>query len=335
MSVIDWDRTVDRDSMDWQPQRDAFCASYNVPEPRLPLKEIAHWDAVLQQRNVGADALHRERAYVAPGYFYMPVSDEPDGPALAELLASAAGADWLLVPSLPEAHCNDALRAAGAIAVPFMPVAYFRTSGHMDSALRAAVGDRQYKSIMKITAKAENACRNEVYRLSDISDDHRALDDFAVLQALNVAKYGHSRNIYTREVLAMLARSTDAAKYYIRLDYDKTSGLPLYGSLNYADEERAVFLNLVGGQDRDRVPAGLNLYVADYYQVYRLASELGFDNICLGRGAIEGKMRVGANHVVDLVNVVVPVNTRRTQAMNEFANMGIADKAAAPRREPE
>ncbi len=74
----------------------------------------------------------------------------------------------------------------------------------------------------------------------------------------------------------MLARSMDAAKYYLRLDYEKTSDIPLYGSLNYADEERAVFSNLVGGQDRDRVPDGLNLYIADYYQVYRLASELGF-----------------------------------------------------------
>jgi hypothetical protein len=326
---------MERDSMDWQPQRDAFCASYNVPEPRLPLKEIAHWDAVLQQRNVRNDALHQERAYVAPGYFYMPVSDLPDGPKLAELLASADGSDWLMVPSLPKTDRNDALRAAGAIAVPFMQVAYFRTSGRMDSALRTAVGDRQYKSITRIASNAEGACRSEIYRLSDISDGHRALDDFAALQALNVAKYRHSRNIYAREVLGTLARSTDAAKYYLRLDYEKTSDIPLYGSLNYADEERGVFLNLVGGQDRDRVPGGLNLYIADYYQVYRLASELGFDNICLGRGAIEGKVRVGANHIVDLVNWLIPVNTRRTRAMTEFANVGMTDEAAASRRTSE
>jgi len=319
--------------MDWQPQRGAFCASHNVPEPRLPLSEIAHWDAVLQHRGVSNDALHQEGAYVAPGYFYMPVSNQPDGPKLAELLDSAAGSDWLLVPSVPKTQYNDALHAANAIAVPFMQVAYFRTSGRMDAALRTAVGDRQYKSIRRITSKAEDACRSEIYRLSDISDGHRALDDFAVLQALNGAKYRHSKNLYTREVLGMLARSMDAAKYYLRLEYEKASDIPLYGALSYADEERAVFSALVGGQDRDRVPDGLNLYIAGLYQLYRLASDLGFDNICLGRGAIEGKMRLGANHIVDLVNWLIPVNTRRTLAMNEFA--GMTDKAAAPRREPE
>jgi hypothetical protein len=321
--------------MDWQPQHDAFCASHDVPEPRLPLKEIAHWDAVLQQRGVTNDALHQESAYIAPGYFYMPVSDQPDGPKLAELVDSAAGSDWLLVPSLPKAHCNHALHAAEAIAVPFMQVAYFRTSGCMDSALRTAIGDKQYKSIRRITSNAEGACRSEIYRLSDTADGHRALDDFAVLQALNVAKYRHSRNLYTREVLGMLARSMDAAKYYLWLDYDKASDIPLSGSLSYADEERGVFSLLVSGKNPERVPDRLNLYIANYYQLYRLASELGFDNICLGRGAIEAKVRVGANHIVELVNWLIPVNTRQLRAMNEFANVEINDEAAAPRREPE
>lgn len=319
--------------MDWQPQRDAFCASHNVAEPQLPLKDIAHWDAVLQHRRVRNDALHHEYAYVAPGYFYMPASAQPDGPKLAELLDSAAGSDWLLVPSLPKTQCNDALHAAEAIAVPFMQVAYFRTSGRMDFALQTAVGDRQYRSIRKITSKAADACSSEIYRLSDIADGHRALDDFAVLQALNVAKYQHSRNLYTREVLGMLARSMDAEKYYLRLDYEKASNTPLYGSLSYADDERAVFSILVSGQDRDRVPDGLNLYIADYYLMYRLASELGFDNICLGRGAIEGKVRLGANHIVDLVNWLIPVNTHRTHAMNEFAIAGMTGAAATPRKE--
>ncbi|MCV7039410.1 hypothetical protein BST36_02270 [Mycolicibacterium moriokaense] len=321
--------------MDLQPQRDAFCASYNVAGPQLPLMGIAHWDAVLRHRGVNGDPLHQENAYVAPGYFYMPVSDEPDGPKLAELMDSAADSDWLLIPSLPKTPRNDAMHAAESIAVPFMQVAYFRTSGCVDSALRTAVGDKQYKAIRRITRKAEDACRSEVYRLSDISASHRALDDFAVLQALNGAKYRHSRNLYTREVLSMLARSTDAAKYYLRLDYDRASDVPLSGSLGYADEERAVFSKLVRGQDRDHVPDGINLYIADFYRVYQLASELGFDNICLGRGAIEGKMRLGANHIVDLVNWLIPVNTRRTREMNEFATAEMTDVTAASRREPE
>ena len=321
--------------MDCQPQRDAFCASHNVSEPRLPLSEIAHWDAVLQHRGVSNDALHQEGAFVAPGYFYMPVSSQPDGSKLTELLDSAAGSDWLLVPSLPKTQCNDALRAAEAIAVPFMQVAYLRTAGHLDSALRTAVGDKRYKSITRHATKAQDACRSEMYRLSEIPDSHRALDDFAVLQALNTAKYRHSKNLYTREVLGMLARSTDSAKYYVRLDYEKASDIPLYGALSYADEDQGVFAVLVVGQDRDRVPDGLNLYIAGFYRLYQFAGELGFDDICLGRGAIEGKLRLGANHVVDLVNWLIPVDTRRTRAMDEFANAGMTDEAAASRRGPE
>ncbi|MCQ4120654.1 hypothetical protein [Rhodococcus tibetensis] len=305
--------------MEWQPQRDAFCKSHDVSQPQLPLMDIAHWDAVLQRREVRNESLHRELAYVAPGYFYMPVSDEPDERRLAALLDLASTADWLLVPSLLRSQRD---RGVHVIAVPFMQAAYFRSSGRVDFTLRATVGDRQYKAITKLTSKAEAACDTEIHRLSELADDHRALHDFAVLQALNVAKYGHSRNLYTHNILRSLARSPEGTKYYLKLDYEKSTNAPVNASLSYADDERGVFTMLVQGLDRDRIPRGLNLYITDYYQLYQFADRLGFEDICLGRGAIESKVRVGANHVVDLDNWLIPVNTRQRQAMHEYAGMG-------------
>ncbi|MDV7269088.1 hypothetical protein R4315_31720, partial [Rhodococcus oxybenzonivorans] len=64
------------------------------------------------------------------------------------------------------------------------------------------------------------------------------------------------------------------------------------------------------------------LYITDYYQLYQFADRLGFEDICLGRGAIESKVRVGANHIVDLDNWLIPVNTRQRQAMHDYAISG-------------
>lgn len=96
--------------MEWLPQRDAFCNSHNVPRPQLPLRNIAHWNAVLQRGTSSDDALHHERAYVAPGYFYMPVCDEPDDRTLAELSSLASTADWFAGPFRSQIRSRSARR---------------------------------------------------------------------------------------------------------------------------------------------------------------------------------------------------------------------------------
>jgi hypothetical protein len=96
--------------------------------------------------------------------------------------------------------------------------------------------------------------------------------------------------------------------------------MPIYGSLSYADQQRGVFSQLVQGQDRSQVPEGLNLYISDYYQLYKVADGLGFQISCLGRGAIDIKRRMGANLVVDLENWVIPVRTTNKYQMHEFSS---------------
>jgi hypothetical protein len=283
-------------------RRTAFCTSYDIAEPRLRLRDIAHWAAVAPDHGSGP---HDDVAYVVPGYFYLPVSETPDDQQVHEWLTEAGPADWVLVPSVPN---RGVVRWSGraVVSVPFLPVAYFRVTGTLDACLRATVGGGQYKDMVRLTRKAEQLCRSEFHRLSDLPAGSPMLEDFADLQARNVAKYGHIRNLYRSEVLRELTGSA-GDRYYLKVDYDRASGVPLYGSLSYADEQRGVFSQLVQGQDRDRVPAGLNLYVSDYYQLYRAADVLGFRSHCLGRGAVDAKRRLGANDVVDLVNVLIPV----------------------------
>jgi hypothetical protein len=135
-----------------------------------------------------------------------------------------------------------------------------------------------------------------------------------------VDKYQHVKNLYSLEAMQALARSTEGSKYYIKMNYDKTTHAPVYGSLSYADEQRGVFSQLVQGQDRSQVPAGLNLYVSDYYQLYKVAESLGFKNNCLGRGAIDIKIRMGANRVVDLESWLIPIRTNNPHQMHEFSS---------------
>lgn len=59
-------------------QRAAFCLAYGVHEPCVPLRQVAHWQAMLHGVS-GLDlAVHHEYAYLAPGYFYLGASQAPD-----------------------------------------------------------------------------------------------------------------------------------------------------------------------------------------------------------------------------------------------------------------
>ncbi len=307
------------ESAPWEPQRAAFCTSHGVGAPTLRLREIAHWAAVMDGARQPGDPVHDELAHLAPGYFYLPVSDEPDEARLARLLAEAGAgdADWLLLPSVRSVP--SAALGLDHVAVGFMPVAYFRVDGDLDRCLRSTVGNGQYKDIARLTRKAERLCDTVFHRLSDLVDRPGPLDDFARLQANNVAKYGHVKNLYTAEILRGLAASTAGRHYYLKLNHRRDDGAALYGSLSYADDRAGVFAQLVQGQDESLKEPGLNLYITDYYQLYKFADELGFTTHCLGRGAVQAKRRLGANHVADLVNVLIPINTQRRAAMERFA----------------
>lgn len=307
--------------MELHAQRDAFCISYGVSRPQLPLCGIAHWEATLKGTVVQHSALHEEQAYVAPGFFYLPVSERPDPHYLNTLAQEAQTADWLLVPSMEKS--TDSIRQQyelEIIPVPFMQVAYLQVEGTLDECLLTSMGRKHYKEMMRLTRRAEDLCHTQVYRLGELSENSEVLVAFSLLQSFNVDKYQHVKNLYSLEAMQALARSTEGSKYYIKMNYDKTTHAPVYGSLSYADEQRGVFSQLVQGQDRSQVPAGLNLYVSDYYQLYKVAESLGFKNNCLGRGAIDIKIRMGANRVVDLESWLIPIRTNNPHQMHEFSS---------------
>ncbi|MGE8176478.1 hypothetical protein [Pseudomonas fluorescens] len=307
--------------MNLQAQRDAFCISYGVANPQLPLCAIAHWDAMLKGTTVQHRGLHEELAYVAPGFFYLPVSERPAPQHFDKLLQEAQTADWLLIPSLEKSpHSVHQQYEKEIIPVPFMQVAYLRVKGTLDNCLRASMGNKQYKEMVRLTRKAEDLCHTELYCLGELPEESKVLEAFSVLQSFNVDKYQHVKNLYSLEAIQSLARSTEGSKYYIKINYDKATNMPIYGSLSYADQQRGVFSQLVQGQDRSQVPEGLNLYISDYYQLYKVADGLGFQISCLGRGAIDIKRRMGANLVVDLENWVIPVRTTNRYQMHEFSS---------------
>ncbi|KRP66820.1 hypothetical protein SAMN04490197_0757 [Pseudomonas orientalis] len=306
--------------MELHAQRDAFCISYGVSNPQLPLSGIAHWEATLKGTVDQHNALHEEQAYVAPGFFYLPVTTQPEPQFLNQLIQEAHTADWLLVPSLEKT--SSSLRQqyeTDIIPVPFMQVAYLRVEGNLDDCLLTIMGRKPYKEMVRLTRRAEDLCHTQVYRLSELPGNGEVLKAFSTLQSFNVDKYQHVRNLYSLEAMQALARSTEGSKYYIKMNYEKSNNVPVYGSLSYADEQQGVFSQLVQGQDRSQVPPGLNLYVSDYYQLYRVADELGFKTSCLGRGAIDIKKRMGSNLVVDLENWLIPIRTGQQEQMHEFS----------------
>lgn len=299
-------------------QLDAFCTAYGIPIPRAPLSRLSHWHAMLGDLSAQERGLHDETAQVAPGYFFLATSPAPESEALHQYFAQAQSADWLLIPSVEPGLGRGRTDAAEAIIrIPFMDAAFLDTRGDLARALRGAVGRDRYKDILRLTRKAESACQTRIVQLSNSSPVQR--EAFAGLHALNAGKYGHPVNHYTLPVLDALASSGEAANYYLKIAYDKRSGAPLQASLSHADPLRGIFTQLVQGQDRARVPPGLNLYLSDYYQLYEFAESLGFTCHGLGRGAIEQKQRLGANRIMLLENWLLPVCTQRKQQMLQFA----------------
>ncbi|KEZ71093.1 hypothetical protein AAY86_07130 [Pseudomonas amygdali pv. tabaci str. ATCC 11528] len=306
--------------MELPAQREAFCISYGVSNPQLPLSGIAHWESMLKGLAEQDGILHEEQAYVAPGFFYMPVTAQPDPPFLKQLIRQAHTADWLLVPSLKKTdHSLRQQYKTDIIVVPFMQVAYLHVDGELDACLLTAMGRKAYKEMVRLTRRTEELCHTRLYRLDELVENNQVLEAFSTLQSLNVDKYQHVRNLYALETLQALARSTEGPKYYIKMNYEKLNNVAVYGSLSYADQQQGVFSQLVQGQDRSQVPPGLNLYVSDYYQLYKVADELGFKTSCLGRSAIDIKKRMGANRVVDLDNWLIPVRTNRQKQMHAFS----------------
>ncbi|KIK84546.1 hypothetical protein [Pseudomonas sp. W15Feb9B] len=307
--------------MELLAQREAFCISYGVSRPQLPLRDIAHWEATLKGTAHQHNPLHDELASVAPGYFYLPVSAHPDPMQVDRLVSEAQEADWLLIPSLDSSQpLLHRPYDRPIIAVPFMPVAYLRVDNTLDNSLLMSMGRKQLKEMVRLTRRAEDFCHTELHRLDRLAENSEVLLAFSTLQSLNVDKYRHVRNLYSLAAMQALARSADSSRYYIKINYEKTTRLPVYASLSYVDEQQGVFSQQVQGQDRDRVPAGLNLYVSDYYQLYKAADELGLRTHCLGRGAIDIKKRMGANLIVDLENWLIPLRTTRAEQMREFSN---------------
>lgn len=307
--------------MNFHAQRDAFCISYGIPNPQLPLSGIAHWEVMLKGTVDQHCTLHEEQAYVAPGFFYLPVTALPEPQFLNQLIQEAHTADWLLVPSLEKT--SSLLRQqyeTDIIPVPFMQVAYLHVEGNLDDCLLTIMGRKRYKEMIRLTRRTEDLCHTQVYRLSELPEDNEVLKAFSTLQSFNVDKYQHARNLYSLEAMQALARSTEGSKYYIKINYKRTNNSPIYGSLSYADEQHGVFSQLVQGQDRSHVPPGLNLYVSDYYQLYRVADELGFKINCLGRGAIDIKKRMGSNLVIYLENWLIPIRTVQQKQMREFSS---------------
>jgi hypothetical protein len=307
--------------MELLAQREAFCISYDVSRPQLPLRNIAHWEAMFKGTVHQQNPLHDELTSVAPGYFYLPVSEHPDPLQLDRLVSEAQEADWLLIPSLKASQpLLHRPYDRPIIAMPFMPVTYLRVDTTLDNSLLMSMGRKQLKEMVRLTRRAEDFCHTELHRLDRLAENSAVLQAFSTLQSLNVDKYRHVRNLYSLAAMQALARSADSSRYYIKINYEKTTNVPVYASLSYVNEQQGVFSQLVQGQDRDRVAAGLNLYVSDYYQLYKTADELGFRTHCLGRGAIDIKKRMGANLIVDLENWLIPLRTTRADQMRELSN---------------
>lgn len=300
------------------PESLAFCVSHGVPNPVVPLSAISHWSAVMWSVSDHDKRLHEENAYVAQRCFYAPCEAYPASHLVEQYIAAAAGACWLLIPSI---SCESIPSNMGidAIRVPFMSAAFFHVSSTVDEQLRKNIGSSQFRDIRRLTRRAEEACDFRIWTLSDLASSSAEIASFVEIQELNARKYNHPINMYSKEAVVTLMKSPAADRYILKLGARRDNGLVIQASLSHQDCSSGVFTQLVQGIRHDAVPPGLNLYVSDYYQLYKIAEEMGFRRHGLGRGAIKQKRRMGSNGLVRLENVAIPINTKNFDAMAAFA----------------
>lgn len=293
--------------------------------PIVRLRDIPQWHAVSREVPDNTSELHDETAYVAEKCFYDPCAVMPESAVVEEYRKRASDADWLLLPSIGVYNLDD-LDGDDAVIVPFMQASFFDVSSDVDTQLRQVIGGSQLRELVRITRRAEEICKFSIFLLSDLGVSSKELATFVELQAENARKYHHPRNMFTHKAIEEIARSQYAADYVLKIGELRSDGSAVQASLSHYARDEGVFTQLVQGLRREKLPPGQNLYMADYYQLYRFAHELGARTHGLGRGATDVKKKVGANRFVDLVNVVYPVSTVRDGLMRSYARKLLASR---------
>ncbi len=290
-----------------------FRKLYGVSGSILPLGQLLHWRNRLGIATPELDAIP---TFVFGGYFYGFSSPVPEQAELSEVSRLVLGktAGQILVPCVREGVNVDALVAEGFQKLPWFVESVFEIDKGVEADLASRVSRNQRRDILRLTRRSEEQFELQLFEGEALRQNPWVFAKAAELHAHNLTKYSHALNFYSQEILTLLLHSGLAEHLLIALRKDK-NGEFVQASVNFIDRPRKQLFLMVQGINRDLVPPGQNLYLAETYQLYQFAQKQGIQEVYLGRGGQEAKQRMGANRF-HLLNLWIK---SQGQAASEFA----------------
>jgi hypothetical protein len=283
--------------------RELFMQLYAVREPVLPLERIMHWPAAPA---VDSPQAHIDEAVTAVfgGFFYNTSSPPPRAAEIEICItrARAAGAHQFLVPTVRDTADAGTLAQHGFIPIPAFIECVYDMDSDVDNDLREHVGRRRHKQIVRLAERARQFYDLAIYSAAGLHDSPQILGTAAALHDCNRRKYGHRLNLYSEPILQRLLGSPLGDHLLICLRTDRVSGVPVQASISLMDRGSSQLYMLVHGIRHEAVRPGMNLDIADIYDLYKLAEREGIAEINLGRGMPEYKRSLGATRFVVLSN---------------------------------
>ncbi len=281
--------------------RKMFLCAYGLSEPVLPLGRIIYWESQmerLRQRFGRAPTGPGQwKVLLAGGYFFNFSSPVPPASALHPALSAAAhaGVERVLVPAVIDAPDAAAI-AVGFHGVPCFTEAWVEFGERsVDEHLRAQLGGRRYRDLLRVTRKAHDAYDWQLYDGAALRSAPEVCARIADLHALNLQQHGLCLNFFTVPVLDTMLSSMLAPSVRAIVRHDRRTGQPVQMILTWVDAMGGDVYVLAHGIDHDRVPRDQNLYRAMFVELMRRGQDEGAGRVFLGRGSPAEKRRIGAN----------------------------------------
>jgi hypothetical protein len=307
-----------------------FNELYGIDDSVLPLGRVLHWADTARRFGLQGMTINQVPTCVFGGCFYNTSSPAPTAPEIEEILAEgeAKGAQQFLVPTIRNSADTAALRERGFLRIPWVVESIFEIERGLDADLERRVRRHRFRSIEKVTLRAEARYPALFYESADIAANPTVLDTVADLHAHNMAKYQHALNFYSAPLLRRLWTSPLGQHLLFCIRSDATSGEAVQASISLVDRPRRQLYHLVHGIHREKIASGYNLFIATVYQVFAYAERNGITTINLGRGAPQQKLRLGVNRFHLLNNWILnpsPVAEREivTLASRCGADLGL------------
>ncbi|MFE9500634.1 GNAT family N-acetyltransferase [Streptomyces collinus] len=306
-------------------RRKLFGILYKTDSSVARLNDIIHWRAVTQALGLAHMSLNDDYAEVTPGYFYAAHSTAPALPQNTGQLPAVAGekATWLLYPALRQEMHRKLF--GDNLGLPWFIESEYRVLSGVDVDLKQQLGSKRFRGLLRGVRLS-----NDMYTLSvacgqqEIMGSEGAVDAFDRLHRMNLTKYGHKRNHFSREILEVLLASPLGPNCTLFLRAPRHGGAAVQAML--ALRHGAELHLLVQGIDHYRVPSSHNLYSALMYLTYAWGVESGITTFNLGRGNESSKLNLGANVFYPLLNHLLPRYSTSGVLNSELYGLHLAAK---------